>query len=308
MWDWSPSIVPARLSLHACRRPEYRVAEGLTVVSVGCNNGDLPTARASKVTRLNRFNGPPNIEVAGQPVEGRSGGGLFSPEGYVIGICNAADPEAKEGYFGAAASVYAELDREKMAFIYHLPAGKAIGPLMSHPVGTALLANGVQPADAEAAKLAAGTLAPAFRDIRSSPAATTVSPSGPDTAAAFHSRRIPTGFGGPAVPPGQALPSAGRRRRSTAWQTDEAGHLIVINLDQVSAEFLEQLAAEKRRQEQSPTQQLAESRPRRKLFEWSAADGSLANRRGQGTPQLTQTSLEQRNTSPETRSSGGGGN
>ena len=96
-------------------------------MSVGCDNGDLPTARSSTVTRVNRFNGPPNIEVAGQPVEGRSGGGLFSPEGYIIGICNAADPEDREGYFGAAASVYAELDREKLASVYQSPAGRAIG-------------------------------------------------------------------------------------------------------------------------------------------------------------------------------------
>jgi hypothetical protein len=298
-------VVVARLA-----PPEYRVAEGMAVVSVGCNNGDLPTARASKVTRLNRFNGPPNIEVAGQPVEGRSGGGLFSPEGYVIGICNAADPEAKEGYFGGAASVYAELDREKMAFVYHSPAGKAIGPLMSRPVGAAPLANGAQPADAELAKLAAGTLAPPFRDILSSPLTVTVSPSSPDSAAALpEPNRVPAGFCGPAVPAGQTLPSAARAAGGRpAWQTDGAGRLIVINLDQVSAEFLEQLAAEKRRQEQSPTNQLAQSRPRRKVLEWSAGDGSLAARRGQGSPQLTQTSLEQRNGNPGTQSSGGGVN
>ena len=88
------------------------------VASVGCNNGGPPTVLHSQVTSLDKFQGPPNVEVAGQPVEGRSGGGLFSSEGYVIGVCNAADPSDKEGLFAALASIYAELDQDKLAFVY----------------------------------------------------------------------------------------------------------------------------------------------------------------------------------------------
>ena len=71
-----------------------------------------PTARHSQITSLDKFAGPPNIQVAGQPVEGRSGGGLFSADGYVIGVCNAADPSDREGLFAALGSIYAELDRK----------------------------------------------------------------------------------------------------------------------------------------------------------------------------------------------------
>ncbi|MBU4400050.1 MAG: trypsin-like peptidase domain-containing protein, partial [Planctomycetes bacterium] len=81
--------------------PDYRIQSGLPVVSVGCNNGQGPTAQHSRVTSLDKFLGPPNIQVAGQPVEGRSGGGLFSSEGYLIGVCNAADPSDGEGLFAA---------------------------------------------------------------------------------------------------------------------------------------------------------------------------------------------------------------
>ena len=100
----------------------------MPVVSVGCNNGDAPTVRHSQVTSLDKFHGPPNIQVAGQPVEGRSGGGLFSSEGYVIGVCNAADPSDKEGLFAALASIYAELDRKDaggndLSFVYKSPSG-----------------------------------------------------------------------------------------------------------------------------------------------------------------------------------------
>ena len=192
---------------------DYRVKEGTAVVSVGCNNGDLPTARPSQVTRLNRFNGPPNIEVAGQPVEGRSGGGLFSPEGYVIGICNAADPEDREGYFGATASVYAELDREKLASVYQSPAGRAIGTLTSGLSGGPLPENG-----AELGNVAAGMLAPVLHGMLSAPIVrgapqSSIASSTPDIA------MVPNGFTGPPAeaavgpllpaPSGPTMPPAG---------------------------------------------------------------------------------------------------
>lgn len=103
----------------------YRVERGAPVASVGCNNGDSPTVRHSYVTSLDKFQGPPNLQVAGQPVEGRSGGGLFSSEGYVLGVCNAADPSDREGLFAALGSIYAELDKAKLAFIYQSPRGNS---------------------------------------------------------------------------------------------------------------------------------------------------------------------------------------
>ena len=84
--------------------PGYQIAPSMPVASVGCNNGDAPTVICSQISqfRLNRYVGPPTVQVEGQPIRGRSGGGLFSSEGYVIGVCNAADPSEKEGMFAAA--------------------------------------------------------------------------------------------------------------------------------------------------------------------------------------------------------------
>jgi thiol-disulfide isomerase/thioredoxin len=104
----------------------YRVGQGEPVVSVGCNNGGTPTAVRSRVTAVDRYSGPPNIQVAGQPVEGRSGGGLFSNDGLVIGVCNARDPSDQEGYYAALASIHAELDRTNLAFIYKQAGETAI--------------------------------------------------------------------------------------------------------------------------------------------------------------------------------------
>ncbi len=60
-----------------------------------------PADDARQVNSLNKFLGPANVQVAGQPVQGRSGGGLFDAQGQVVGVCNAADPADNEGLFAA---------------------------------------------------------------------------------------------------------------------------------------------------------------------------------------------------------------
>ncbi len=87
----------------------YVVRAGDSVLNVGCDNGREPTVLSSRVTNTNKYQGPPNIQVAGQPVEGRSGGGLFTAEGVVIGVCNAADPADNEGLFAGVGSIHTEL-------------------------------------------------------------------------------------------------------------------------------------------------------------------------------------------------------
>jgi thiol-disulfide isomerase/thioredoxin len=114
---------PGPVAVARLAPPDYQIGRNMPVASVGCNNGDPPTVRHSQVTSLDRFQGPPNVEVAGQPEQGRSGGGLFSAEGYVIGVCNNADPTDREGIFAAPASIYAELDRAQLAFAYKSPSG-----------------------------------------------------------------------------------------------------------------------------------------------------------------------------------------
>jgi hypothetical protein len=74
------------------------------------------------VTSLDRFLAPPNLTATGLPVEGRSGGGLFTAEGLVIGVCNAALKEENEGYYAALGSIHAELDYAKLSFVYRRQA------------------------------------------------------------------------------------------------------------------------------------------------------------------------------------------
>lgn len=69
------------------------------VCSIGCSGGAPPTVQHVKVTALNRYVGPANIECTGVPVQGRSGGGLFDAEGKLIGVCIAADHRDRRGLY-----------------------------------------------------------------------------------------------------------------------------------------------------------------------------------------------------------------
>lgn len=97
---------------------DFSVADGSATASVGCDHGADPTARISQLNGKNKFVGPPNLQVAGQPVQGRSGGGLFTPDGYLIGVCNAADPQDDEGLYSAWNNVHAALKAHDVRLLY----------------------------------------------------------------------------------------------------------------------------------------------------------------------------------------------
>jgi thiol-disulfide isomerase/thioredoxin len=91
---------------------------GAPVVTVGCNGGADPTVHHSRVTAVDKYLGPANLQVAGQPVQGRSGGGLFAIDGTLIGVCNAADPADNEGLFAALPTIHEQLEEAGLAFVY----------------------------------------------------------------------------------------------------------------------------------------------------------------------------------------------
>lgn len=127
--------------------PGHSVRSGDPVVNIGCNHGAAATARVSRVTTIDKFIGPPNLQVAGQPVQGRSGGGLFSADGYVIGVCNAADPEDDEGLYAALAAIHAELNQAGLARFCLPTEAVAVAPPPTFPSRMPALGS----ADAQAA-------------------------------------------------------------------------------------------------------------------------------------------------------------
>ena len=112
---------------------------GEPVVTVGCNGGADPTLHHSRITAVDKYLGPANVQVAGQPVQGRSGGGLFAIDGTLIGVCNAADPAENEGLFAALPTIHEQLEEAGLAFVYRnaYPSGGLDGMQIAGPGGSA---------------------------------------------------------------------------------------------------------------------------------------------------------------------------
>ncbi len=94
----SPKVLPvARISPKAVR-------EGDLVVSVGCGGGSNPSKLQHRVTKIAGYVGD-FIECSGVPMSGRSGGGLFSTKGEVVGVCVFADPNGRSGLYSGMKTI-----------------------------------------------------------------------------------------------------------------------------------------------------------------------------------------------------------
>jgi len=107
--------------------PGVELREGMTLLSTGCDNGGNPTIREHRVQSLSRVSpyiGSPfhYIQVDHAPVQGRSGGGLFTEKGLLVGICVAGHPGDNEGLFVPASAVRNELDNAKLSCVYQSPS------------------------------------------------------------------------------------------------------------------------------------------------------------------------------------------
>lgn len=136
-------------------RPQDRV------FTVGCDKGADATVRQSQITAVNKYRGKPNFTAAGAPVDGRSGGGLFAADGFLIGICNAADPADDEGLYAALASIHWQLDQIGQSEIYQRGAQAAATAETGVPAGQHAAAHDFA-ASAPAAEPAVPALAPAM--------------------------------------------------------------------------------------------------------------------------------------------------
>lgn len=209
--------------------PGFQIAKGARVVNVGCNNGELPTVRSAHVTALDKFLGPANLVVSGLPVQGRSGGGLFTTDGLVIGVCNAAVPTDNEGLYAALASIHAELDQTELPFVYRRPS--------------------VRPA-AETAVAATDMPSMPKRMPPPSDLVRLTEASGPPPAPP--ATQQPAGPSQPLTPDEQAALEEIQRRRVEGAEliciirsrTDPQARSEVLVLDKVSPGFLKQLTAE----------------------------------------------------------------
>ncbi|MDR2114883.1 MAG: trypsin-like peptidase domain-containing protein [Planctomycetaceae bacterium] len=109
--------------------PQYQISPKQRVMSVGCDSGANPTVREHYVMSTNRVGTPREnvlpfhyIQVFGAPVSGRSGGGLFTEDGYLIGVCNTADPVQNDGHFVPPQMIRYVLQSMQLSEIYENPS------------------------------------------------------------------------------------------------------------------------------------------------------------------------------------------
>ncbi len=87
------------------------------LMSIGCGGGENPSAEPVRLTALNRYDGPDNIECTGVPMQGRSGGGLFDNHGQLVGVCIAADQEGRRGLYAGMTPIQQLLGRAGMKHV-----------------------------------------------------------------------------------------------------------------------------------------------------------------------------------------------
>jgi hypothetical protein len=260
---------PGPIAVARLAPPGYKVTKGDRVVSVGCDNGKDPAVIQSNVTSLNRYAGPANLQVAGQPTEGRSGGGLFSVSGTVIGVCNARDPQDQEGYYAALETICAQLDDARLAMVYQSPQG-----CETNAAATSMLASANAPSmtprmpQAIAPSAIPNTLSENMGQLMPVNAASATGLNANEQAALEEIRHR--------LKEGAEVVCVIRSRRDLQSKSE------VIMLDKASPEFIQQLAAETQLQKgrQETSLELPGPRPQPAL-EWSANPNSKTWRQGQ---------------------------
>ncbi len=100
------------------------VQTGDAIFSVGCDRGADPSIRPSQLKAVTTYSGVAKYDIQGRPVDGRSGGGLFSAGGQLIGVCNAAAVEVDEGIYTGLQSVYWQFAKTNLTHLFQ-PAAAA---------------------------------------------------------------------------------------------------------------------------------------------------------------------------------------
>jgi hypothetical protein len=123
--------LPAARVVPAHWHPQAR----MFMYTVGCSEGQDATAWSTIVLnpQMRGLSGNPSyeaIECKYAPHQGRSGGGLYTQDGYVAGVCNFAEPRGDHGLYATPRSIYGLLDRNKLMALY-APVTTGSGTLLA---------------------------------------------------------------------------------------------------------------------------------------------------------------------------------
>lgn len=115
---------------------DWKPSPGMPMTTVGCSEGNNASPWSTIITNPT-FQGLVGkrryeaIECQHAPRQGRSGGGLYTIEGYVAGVCNFAEPRGGHGLYASPTSIYKVLDRNQLSVCYTNPAARDQGTLVA---------------------------------------------------------------------------------------------------------------------------------------------------------------------------------
>lgn len=128
--------------------------------SIGCDHGQSPTIRHTRIKNRAAYDGSIKYDIFGRPVDGRSGGGLFSNDGKLIGVCNAAVVDVDEGIYTALDTIHWQMAYTNLAHLFDTSNSSSVAasqaPTPSKPSTTKPTLS--QPSTSGSAALASSSL------------------------------------------------------------------------------------------------------------------------------------------------------
>lgn len=92
------------------------------MTTVGCSEGHDATAWTTFITKPGVALFQNSVYEANEcqyaPKQGRSGGGLYTEDGYLAGVCDFAEPQGNRGYYATPRSIYHILNRNRLTALY----------------------------------------------------------------------------------------------------------------------------------------------------------------------------------------------
>lgn len=122
-------------------KSNYQVAKGAGIFSIGCDQGDRPSIRRSKIKNQAKYDGVNKYEIFGRPVNGRSGGGLFTSDGELIGVCNAAVVDVDEGVYVALDTIHWQIAKVNLGHLFDNSSTLARQDVLQHETPMTRLAQ-----------------------------------------------------------------------------------------------------------------------------------------------------------------------
>ena len=142
--------------------PDYwKPQKGMKMYSVGCSHGQDATAWDTRIldpkVAMNTGGNQSFFEMkcAYQPSEGRSGGGLYTTDGYVAGVCDFADPNEHVGLYATPTAIHRLLDRAQLTALYKAPTDGS-GAMLAANGRSQTRVRAQSPSDAESATTGEG--------------------------------------------------------------------------------------------------------------------------------------------------------